>query len=113
MDTNAPNNGHGASRSRATYELCGPKRTLVAQAFTHGSFKGFREYFDQCHLLDSGESLSALWIGRYPDSENERKRVLGVPKAPHMASRRRASPAEAMWPVIRRGVPTPIGTISL
>jgi hypothetical protein len=29
--------------------------------------------------LDAGESLSALWIARYPDSGNEHKRVLGVP----------------------------------
>jgi hypothetical protein len=29
----------------------------------------------RCRLLDSGESLSALWIARYPDSGKERKRV--------------------------------------
>ncbi len=39
-------------------------------------------YFDRCHLPDSGESLSALWIGRYPDSGDQRKRVLGVPRCP-------------------------------
>jgi hypothetical protein len=32
----------------------------------------------RCHLLDSGESLSALWIARYPDSGNGYKRVLRV-----------------------------------
>ncbi len=26
------------------------------------SRKGFSEYFDRCRLLESGESLSALWI---------------------------------------------------
>jgi hypothetical protein len=58
-----------------------PKRTLVGPSrFEHGSFKGFSGYFDQCHLLDSGESLSGLWIARYPPCGNERKRVLGVPQ---------------------------------
>jgi hypothetical protein len=38
-------------------------------------------YSHPCHLVNSGESLSALWIARYPDSGNERKRVLGVARA--------------------------------
>jgi len=43
-----------------------PKRTLVGPSrFEHGGFKGFRGYFDQCHLLDSGESLSGLCLPRY------------------------------------------------
>jgi hypothetical protein len=29
----------------------------------------------QCHLLESGESLSGRWIVRYPDSGNERTRT--------------------------------------
>jgi hypothetical protein len=33
-------------------------------------------------LLDSRESLSALWLARYPDSGKGRKRVLGVPRCP-------------------------------
>jgi hypothetical protein len=37
----------------------GPRR------FTTGSFKRFRGHSHQCRLLDSGESLSALWIARY------------------------------------------------
>jgi hypothetical protein len=57
-----PERGHGA-----TYEPCGPKRTSVAQAgSSYPSFKGFREHFDQCHLLESGEALGALWSARYP-----------------------------------------------
>jgi hypothetical protein len=36
----------------------------------------------QCRLLESGESLSALWLARYPDSGKERKRVLRVPRCP-------------------------------
>src|SRR5258708_4806580 len=34
------------------------------------------------HLLESGESLSGLWIARYLPSGTERKRVLGVPRWP-------------------------------
>jgi hypothetical protein len=33
-------------------------------------------------LLESGDSLSGLWSSRYPDSRNERKRVLGVLRSP-------------------------------
>jgi hypothetical protein len=69
-----PERGH-----RATYEPCGPKRTSVAQAgSSYPSFKGFRGHFDQCHLLDSGESLSALWIARYLPSGADRQRALGA-----------------------------------
>jgi hypothetical protein len=35
-------------------------------------------YFDRCHLLESGEALSALWIARYLPSGDERKRTLGL-----------------------------------
>jgi hypothetical protein len=48
----------------------------------HGSFNRFRGYSRRCHVLESGESLSALWIARYPDSGNERKRVLRVLRCP-------------------------------
>jgi hypothetical protein len=37
--------------------------------------------FSPIAFADSGESLSALWIARYPGSGNERKRVLGVLRA--------------------------------
>jgi hypothetical protein len=56
-----------------------PKRSLVAQAGSGAAgFKEFREHFDQCHLPDSGDYLSALWIARYLPSGNERKRVLPI-----------------------------------
>jgi hypothetical protein len=63
----------------AQANLGGPSR------FTHGSFKGFRGYSRRYRLLESGESLSALRIARYPDSGKERKRVLGVPSLAHSA----------------------------
>jgi len=48
-----------------------PKRSLVAQAGSGAAgFKEFRGHFDQCHLLESGDSLNALWIARYPTCGN-------------------------------------------
>jgi hypothetical protein len=54
---------------RGTYEPCGPKRTLVDQAgsSTAGS-RDIRGYSHQCHLPESGGSLSALWFARYPET---------------------------------------------
>jgi hypothetical protein len=77
--------GHGEALvddRQATYEPCAdpiePWWTKPGSRAAASS--GFRGYFDRCHLLESGESLSALWLARYPDSGNERKRVLGVPR---------------------------------
>ena len=46
--------------------LGGPSR------FGYGGLKGIRGYSYGCRLLDSGESLSALWIARYPTCGDER-----------------------------------------
>ena len=55
-------------------ELRGTKFTPPSRT----DFGGFPSRDEQCRLLDSGEPLSGLWIGRYPGSGNEHKRVLGV-----------------------------------
>jgi hypothetical protein len=57
------------------------KRTLVDQAGSLRSIQGIRGYSHRCHLPDSGESLSALWIARYLTagmSANESLESLGA-----------------------------------
>ncbi len=57
-------------------------RTLVDQAGSRSAAsRGFRGHSDQCHLLDSGESLRALRIARYLTagmSANESLESLGA-----------------------------------
>ena len=59
------------------------QRSLVTSAGTSGVVTRMHHHTQEHRgpLLDSEESLSALWIARYPDSGNERKRVLGVPES--------------------------------
>jgi hypothetical protein len=87
-------------RQRYCKANLGPLVSLLGSVSHHGPnrSRGIVGYFRRCHLLDSGESLGALWIGRYPDSGKGRKRLVGVPKGALQASRRRADPAEAMCP---------------
>jgi hypothetical protein len=83
---------------RATCEPCGPQADFGGPSRSRGSFKRFRGYSHQCHLLESGESLGALWTACYPDSGNERKRVLGVPRCPQGPTSGQASLARAQTP---------------
>jgi hypothetical protein len=46
--------------------------------FRHLSLEGFRGHSTNAVYWTLERSLSALWVARYPDSRNERKRVLRV-----------------------------------
>jgi hypothetical protein len=55
---------------------------LTQGRFKHCSFEGYRRHFDQCHLLESGDSLRALWsaatLGMAGMSANESVESLGA-----------------------------------